>query len=179
VETRITQTYSEMEGIMAETTPTTLPSDSTYVAHLWDFPRLTIALFGIQVHSESAGALYQQSGIDVQIRESLAQEPGLLCMREFPEGNGGVLLQYWRSHEDLASFSRRMPHMAWWKWLVDHDGEGFAFYHEIYQCKTAEAIFEKGTTAVGPGTFCGVSAAELGSGRSSERQRRFLDSATA
>jgi hypothetical protein len=69
--------------------------------------------------------------------------------------------------------------MAWWKWLTDHEGQGFSFYHEIYQCKTAEAIFETGTTAVGPGTFCTVSPTELGGGRSQQRQRRFVEAAQA
>jgi hypothetical protein len=65
--------------------------------------------------------------------------------------------------------------MAWWKWLVENDGKGLYFYHEIYECKTAEAIFERGMPPLGPGTFCETSESELGSGRSQERQRRFAD----
>lgn len=87
------------------------------------------------------------------------------------------MLQYWRSHDDLADFSKRMPHMAWWKWLIDNEGQGFSFYHEIYTCKTAEAIFETGTMPVGPGTFATLSPTELGGGRSVERQRRFAEAA--
>ncbi|HEX5140907.1 MAG TPA: DUF4188 domain-containing protein [Dehalococcoidia bacterium] len=155
------------------------PSDSAYVAHLWDFPQLTIALFGLQFHSPEAYQMYEQAGIPTQIRADVATTEGMLCMREFPEGNGGVLMQYWRSHEDLASYAKRMPHMSWWKWLMDNDGKGLSFYHEIYQCKSAEAIFERGTAAVGPGAFCETSPTELGGNRSVERQRRFDEAARA
>jgi hypothetical protein len=154
------------------------PTDSAYIAHLWDVPDLTIALFGLQFASPDAYQMYESAGIPAQLRESLAGTEGLLCMREFQEGNGGVMLQYWRSHADLAAYSKRMPHMAWWKWLVENDGKGLSFYHEIYQCRTAEAIFERGTPPIGPGVFCETSEFELGSGRSLERQRRFADAAT-
>ena len=149
------------------------PDDQAYVAHLWEHPQLTVAIFGMQVQSPEAYARYEAAGIPKQLEESLAQAEGLLGVRSFEEGNGGLQLQYWRSHEDLARFARRMPHMAWWKWLMENRGKGFGFYHEIYQCRTAEAIFEVGTTPVGPATFCAVSAVAGGEGRSEERQRRF------
>jgi hypothetical protein len=66
-------------------------------------------------------------------------------------------------------------HTAWWKWLNEHKGKGVSFYHEIYQCKTAEAIFELGSTPVGPATFCEISAVKSGEGRSQERQQRFSE----
>ena len=160
---------------MSEQHSNTVPVDSAYVAHLWEYPDLTLAMFGLQVHEEAAGAAYFEAGIEEQVLESLRQEPGVLCVRDFPEGNGGVQLQYWRSHEELADFSKRMPHMAWWKWLIEHDGQGLSFYHEIYRCKTAEAVFEKGMPPIGPGSFCTTSSTELGGNRSVERQQRFLD----
>ena len=109
--------------------------------------------------------------------ESLAQAEGLLGVRSFQEGNTGSQLQYWRSPEDLNRFAHQMPHMAWWKWLNTHRGQGFGFYHEVYQCKTAEAIFEMGTLPVGPATFCETSPVTSGEGRSVERQRRFAEAA--
>jgi hypothetical protein len=151
------------------------PQGTAYIAHLWEYPNLTLAFFGVQFQSEEAAALYEESGIEDQMRASMAEEPGMLCMREFPEGNGGVQLQYWRSHEELAAYSKRLPHMAWWKWLLEHDGQGFSLYHEFYVCRAAEAIFEQGTEPVGPGTFCTLSATELGGNRSSERLQRFAD----
>lgn len=164
---------------MRATNSRQIPTESAYVAHLWEYPELTLAIFGMQIHSDEAAVMYFESGIEEQARESLAQEPGLLCVREFSEGNGGLQFQYWRSYKDLADYSKRLPHMAWWRWLLAHDGKGFSFYHEIYQCKTAEAIFEKGTIAVGPGTFCTTSAVEFGGNRSQERQRRFLEAAAS
>ena len=152
---------------------------SAYIAHLWEYPELTLAFFGIQIHSEEAGAMYMASGIEEQIAESLLQEPGVLATRDFPEGTGGVQLQYWRSHRELADYSRRLPHMAWWKWLLEHDDQGVSFYHEIYQCRTAEAVFEKGVTPIGPGAFCTISSTELGGNRSQERQQRFLEAQQA
>jgi len=63
--------------------------------------------------------------------------------------------------------------------LMDNRGKGIGFYHEIYQCKTAEAVFEVGTSPVGPATFCATSAVTGGEGRSQERQRRFQDAAAS
>jgi hypothetical protein len=153
------------------------PTDSAYIAHLWDYPHLTIAIFGLQVQTPESYAMYEAAGIPKQIEEALAHAEGLLCVRHFSEGNGGLQLQYWRSHEDLAQFAHQMPHMDWWKWLNHHKGQGFSFYHEIYQCKTAEAAFETGSLPVGPATFCQSSAVASGEGRSQERQRRFMEAA--
>src|SRR5262245_24353909 len=116
------------------------PTDRPYIAHLSEYPPLTVAIFGMQVHTPEAYAMYEAAGIPAQMEQALAQAEGLLAVRMFTEGNGGLQLQYWRSHEDLARFARQMPHTAWWKWLMNHVGQGFSFYHEIYQCQTAEAI---------------------------------------
>jgi hypothetical protein len=155
------------------------PTDSPYIAHLWDYPNLTVAIFGLQAQTHEGYAMYEASGILKEQEEALAHAEGLLCVRFFMEGNGGLQLQYWRSHEDLARFARQMPHMAWWKWLNNHRGQGVSFYHEIYQCKTAEAVFETGALPVGPATFCHTSAVAGGEGRSQERQRRFAEAAAA
>ena len=151
------------------------PTDSTYIAHLWEYPGLTLAVFGLQVHSPEAWAMYDAAGIPQQMDAALRDAEGLLLMRTFQEGMGGIMFQYWRTHEDLAAFARQMPHTDWWKWLTEHRGKGLAFYHEIYQCKTAEAVFEVGTQPVGPAVFCTTSAVSGGEGRSAERQRRFVE----
>lgn len=153
------------------------PTDSAYIAHLWDHPQLTIAIFGLQVSLPAGFALYEAAGIQAQMETALGQAEGLLGVRFFAEGAGAMQFQYWRSHAALALFARQMPHTAWWKWLNDHAGQGISFYHEIYQCKTAEAVFELGSTPVGPATFCATSAVVSGEGRSAERQRRFLQAA--
>jgi hypothetical protein len=153
------------------------PADSAYIAHLWQYPQLTIAIFGMQVQTPEGYAMYEAAGIPQQMEEALSKAEGLLCVRQFPEGSGGLQLQYWRSHEDLAKFARQMPHTTWWKWLSDNRGHGFSFFHETYQCKTAEAIYEVGSSPVGPATFCELSAVKGGEGRSIERQRRFIEAA--
>ena len=153
------------------------PTDDRYIAHLWEYPQLTIAIFGIQALTSEGYALYAASGIPEQMEASVANAEGLLGVRLFAEGNGGLQLQYWRSHTDLARFARTMPHTAWWKWLRRNQGRGLVFYHEIYQCRTAEAIFEAGSLLVGPALFCATSTVVGGEGQSQERQRQFLEAA--
>jgi hypothetical protein len=70
-----------------------------------------------------------------------------------------------------------MPHGRWWKWLLHHVDRGLGFYHEIYQAKTAEAVYETGTHPVGPALFCSVIPVTGGEGRSKERLRRFAEAA--
>jgi hypothetical protein len=153
--------------------------EATSIAHLWEHPNLTVALFGMHIHSPAMLAEYEATGISKQMEESLSQEPGLLCQRIFEQPNGVVLLQYWRSHEDLWNYSRRMPHMVWWKWLVENEGRGLGFYHEVFQCKTAEAIYTKGTERVGAATFSTLSTVTKGEGKSMDRQRLFIEAAEA
>ena len=88
-------------------------------------------------------------------------------------------MQYWRSYEDLDRYARAMPHGRWWKWLFDHAGSGVGFYHEIYEVKTAEAVYEPGTIPAGPARFSTPISVARGEGRSRERQRRFRDAAAA
>ena len=151
------------------------PSDSTYVAHLWDYPHLTLAVFGMQYLNQEAYALYEAAGIPAQMDAYMSNFEGLLCTRSYESGTDHILFQYWRSHEDLARFAREFPHTTWWKWLMANRGKGFGFYHEIYQCKTAEAIYEVGSQPVGPAAFCLTSAVDKGQGRSAQRQARFIE----
>jgi hypothetical protein len=150
---------------------------SGYIAHLWEHPQLVVAVFESQVYTPEGGRLYAESGIVDQIMESLEQAEGHLLTRRFATERGGVLLQYWRSFDDLERYSRTMPHTAWWRWLVKHRGQGIGFHHEIYQARTAEAIYLPGTPPVGPATFCEVEDVFGADGRSAERQRRFADAA--
>jgi len=84
-------------------------------------------------------------------------------------------MQYWRSYADLDRYARAMPHGRWWKWLFQHTGEGLGFYHEIYEVRLAEAIYEPGTTPVGPALFSTPIAVSGGEGRGRERQQRFRE----
>ena len=73
------------------------PTDSAYIAHLWDYPHLTVAIFGMQAHTPEGYAMYEAAGIPKEMEEALAHAKGLLCVRLFQEGNGGLQLQYGRS----------------------------------------------------------------------------------
>lgn len=141
-------------------------TDSTYIAHLWEQPALCVALFGVQVHSDEGRKLYEDSGINDEVSASLAAgADGLLLVRPMMSDEGPVLMQYWRSYDDLDRCARAQPHPRWWRWLVENSGRGLGFYHEIYQAKTAEAIYEKGTRAVGPACFCATEAVASGKGQ--------------
>jgi len=60
---------------------------------------------------------------------------------------------------------------------MEHTGHGVGFYHEIYQAKAAEAIYEQGTRPVGPAVFSSLERTKGGeaipaSGRSASWRRR-------
>ena len=147
-----------------------------YVAHLWDYPELTIAIFGLQLHGPRGMAAYQRE-VAGELEKTLVAAVGLLASRQFEIGDEFVSLQYWRSHADLARFGHALPHTRWWRWLNIHAAElDIGFYHEIYRPYAAEAIYEAGTSPVGPATFATTSSVVGGEGKSIERQRRFRES---
>jgi hypothetical protein len=155
-------------------------SDQAYIAALWEHPSLCVALFGVQFHSAEGQARYEAAGIQEQMIAALetAQRDGLLLLNRFvmsPEGP--LLLQYWRSYDALDTWARTQPHSSWWRWLLDNAGENLGFYHEIYQARTAEAIYEHGTQPVGPAQFCTTEVVPAGEGHSRQRQQRFMDAA--
>lgn len=150
--------------------------DRASIAHLWEHPDLCIALFGVQFHTPEGQRRYEDSGINEEMAPALdaAQAAGpLLLNRPLMTDEGPVLMQYWRSYEDLDQWTRQLPHMRWWRWLLDNAGSDLSFYHEIYQVKAAEAIFEKGCWPVGPANFAATSTVAAGEGRSNDRQARF------
>jgi hypothetical protein len=151
------------------------PADSAYVAALWEHPALCVALFGVQFLSDEGRHLYEEAGIDEEMFVVLekARDEGLLLNRLLTSPEGPVLMQYWRSYEDLDRWARKQPHSRWWRWLMEHTGKGVGFYHEIYQAKAAEAIYEEGTKPVGPALFSSLQPVKGGEGRSRDRQRQF------
>lgn len=155
--------------------------DGAYTAHLWDYPDLCVALFGVQFHTAEGERRYNESGISEELFPALAPDAaeGLLLVRPLGEERSGLLLQYWRSYDDLDRWARKLPHMRWWRWLLENVGPDLSFYHEIYQVKAAEAIYEKGCRPVGPAAFASISTVVGGEGRSKERQARFVAAAAA
>jgi Domain of unknown function (DUF4188) len=154
------------------------PAGSAYVAALWEHPTLCVALFGVQFLTEDGRRLYEEAGIDREIFASLdtARGAGLLLNRQLMTPEGPVLMQYWESYDALDRWARRQPHSRWWRWLMEHEGT-IGFYHEIYQAKAAEAIYERGTRPVGPALFTALEAVKAGEGHSRARQERFFEAA--
>jgi hypothetical protein len=145
-----------------------------YIARLWEHPALCLGLFGVQFQTEEGQRLYEASGITEEFMAELGAGPeGLLQARQLMSEEGPLMMVYWRSYDDLDRWARRQPHSRWWRWLVEHTGRGVVFYYEIYQARTAEAVYEPGTQPVGPALFCGIEEVPVGEGRSRERQRRF------
>ena len=121
--------------------------DDAYVAHLWEHPHLCLALFGVQFLTPEGQRSYEGSGINEEMFPALgaAQAAGLLLLnRVLTTEEGPVLMQYWCSYEDLDRWARQLPHMRWWRWLLENAGPDLSFYHEIYQVAAAEAIYERG-----------------------------------
>jgi Domain of unknown function (DUF4188) len=154
------------------------PNDSAYVAALWEHPTLCVAFFGVQFLNDESRRRYEESGIEREMADALeaARGAGLLLNRPLMSPEGPVLMQYWESYEALDRWARRQPHSAWWRWLMEHDGS-VGFYHEIYQAKAAEAIFERGTRPVGPALFSSLERVKAGEGHSRVRQQHFLEAA--
>jgi len=154
-----------------------MSTNPAYIAAMWEHPTLCVALFGVQFHTPQGQQRYEAAGINEQMAQALetAQKQGLLLQnRMMMSPEGPLLLQYWRSYADLDRWARTQPHSAWWRWLLDNAGDDLGFYHEIYQARTAEAIYEHGTRPVGPAVFCSTHEVPAGEGRSRERQERFV-----
>jgi len=149
------------------------------MAHLWEHPDLCVAIFGVQFHSPKGQQLYGEAGITDEMALALeeARQVGFLHQERLMGEGSGVLLQYWRSYDDLDRWARHMPHMAWWRWLLENAGDDISFYHEIYQAKTAEAIYERGCRPVGAALIASTSLVTAGEGQSKQRQQRFADAA--
>jgi hypothetical protein len=151
------------------------------IAHLWEYPNLCVAIFGIQFHTPQGQQLYGASGISEEVDPALeaAKDEGFLHQDRFLADGGAILFQYWRSYDELDRWARKMPHMRWWRWLLENAGSDVSFYHEIYQVKTAEAVFERGCRPAGAALFTTTSTVEPGEGQSRQRQQRFADAAAA
>jgi heme-degrading monooxygenase HmoA len=149
------------------------------IAHLWEHPNLCVAIFGVQFHTPEGQQRYGMSGIPQEMDPALeaAKSDGFLHQERLMGQGSGVLLQYWRSYEDLDRWARTMPHMTWWRWLLENAGPDISFYHEIYQVKTAEAIYERGCRPVGAALIAGTSTLAAGEGQSKQRQQRFSEAA--
>ena len=139
-------------------------------------------MFGVQFLTPEGQRRYDASGISEEMFPALgaAQASGLLLLsRLLTSEEGPILLQYWRSYDDLDRWARQLPHMHWLRWLMENAGPDLSSFHEIYQAKAAEAVYERGCRPVGPAVFATTSRVAAGEGQSKERQRRFAEAAAA
>ena len=155
------------------------PHEDAYIAALWEQPQLCLAFFGVQFRTEEGRRLYEESQVSAEVFPALetAGEEGLLLNRPMFTPEGPVLMRYWRSYADLDRWARQLPHTQWWRWLLENTEKGVCFYHEIYQVKAAEAIYERGTAPVGPALFTSTQPVKSGEGKSKQRQQRFSQAA--
>ncbi len=111
-----------------------------------------MGIFGAQFHTHQGARLYEEAGINEQLFAALAAagEYGLLHVRPTQDETGSMVMVYWESDEALDRWARTQPHSLWWKWLVDHEGQGLGFYHEIYTVSGAEAVYSAGRRRSGP-----------------------------
>jgi hypothetical protein len=153
--------------------------EQTHVARLWEHPRLCVGIFGVQFFTDEGARIYEEAGINEQMFTALgaAADHGLLLARPMQDEHGTLVMVYWESYEALDRWARSQPNSLWWKWLVDHEGQGIGFYHEIYTASGAEAIYTAGMQTVGPGRFAALDPVAAGKGESRTRQRRFADAA--
>jgi hypothetical protein len=168
------------EGSAAAAAATSPFEDSAYVARLWEHPALCLAFFGVQYRSKEGRRLYEEAGIQAEMDGALEEarrEGSLLLNRRMASRDGPLLMQYGRSYDALDAWARRQPHARWWRWLVESRGKGIGFYHELYQAKSGEAVYEQDTAPVGPALFCGLEPVPSGEGKSRQRQQRFAEAA--
>jgi hypothetical protein len=85
----------------------------TTIAHLWEQPRLCLAIFGVQFHTPEGQRRYDASGITEEMMPALeaARDEGQFLNRIVTSKEGPLLLQHWRSYEDLDAWARKLPHM--------------------------------------------------------------------
>jgi hypothetical protein len=133
-----------------------MSTDAAYIAALWEHPTLCGSVRRAVPHPRGQQR-DDSAGINEQMAVSLeaAQKDGVLLRnRVMMSPEGPVLLQYWRTYEDLDRWARTQPH-SWLVALATGERRRRSWlYHETYQATTAEAIYGHGARPVGPATFC-------------------------
>src|SRR6478752_10482242 len=114
---------SKMDGTNADNAIARGYTGAT-IAHLWEHPDLCVAIFGVQFHTPVGQQRYEASGITEQMgpAHEAARDAGFLHQERLMGEGSGVLLQYWRSYDDLDRWARQLPHMEWWSWLLENAG---------------------------------------------------------
>ena len=84
------------------------------IAHPWEHPDLCLAIFGVQFHTPTGQDLFETPGITEEMEPALkaAKGAGFLHQELLLAEEGAVLMQYWRSYDDLDRWARTLPHIA-------------------------------------------------------------------
>jgi hypothetical protein len=119
------------------------------------FPDLVVIYLGMRVHALRGITTLLRFGRD--IANAVKARPDGLLLHEnlifsiFPPHFG--MRQYWRDFDSLETWTRELPHRAWWKkFLADPAGTGF--WHETYFMRGGiEAIYDAELPKVGMMAF--------------------------
>jgi hypothetical protein len=105
----------------------------SFAADLSAYPNLAVVYLGMRVYN--LRGLYTVVRLRREVLRSVAAKPdGLLLHESFyfslvPLHIG--LRQYWRDFASLETWTRTLPHQAWWKDFA-RNAKGTGFWHETY-----------------------------------------------
>ena len=104
---------------------------------------LCLVRLGIQVKSPAAWLFARRlrSAITTDSRRAIAQGAGLLNSETFAIAiNHFGVLQYWRSFDELETWTHRSPHSEWWGSAVERMRlkRDFGIYHETFLVRPAD-----------------------------------------
>lgn len=115
------------------------------------YPDLVVIHLGMRVNQPRGLVKLARTGR--QIMASVGAEPDGLLRHEFmmfaltPPHVG--MRQYWRDLDALESWTRELPHQAWWKDFLN-DSAGTGFWHETYFMRGGmEAVYDDMRAPVG------------------------------
>jgi hypothetical protein len=97
------------------------------------YPDLVVIYLGMRVEEARGYETLQRLGPEVQA--SVEEQPDGLLLHENMTYSGEPLhigmRQYWRDLDALESWTRTLPHKAWWSDYL-RDRGGTSFWHETY-----------------------------------------------
>jgi Monooxygenase af470-like len=125
------------------------------------FPDLTVIYLGMRVNSLRGIKTLLSFG--PRISKAVAERPTGLLLHEpifyslFPPHIG--MRQYWRDFQSLETWTRSLPHQAWWQEFL-RDSGGTGFWHETYFIRGGmEAVYLDLTAPPGLAQFAPVTPA--------------------
>ena len=116
------------------------------------YPDLIVIYLGMRARTVRGVLTFVKFGR--AIRQAVDAEPHGLLLHEnffFSPVHGGMR-QYWRDFGSLETWTRTLPHQAWWRDFL-RDSGGTGFWHELYSIRGGiEAVYDD-MPPLGLGTF--------------------------